>query len=57
MFADSGAGVLIPIHWDTFRLGREPLGDALMRLLAAAGLEAGRVVVRRIGETWTAPLR
>jgi L-ascorbate metabolism protein UlaG (beta-lactamase superfamily) len=56
MFRESGAGVLIPIHWDTFRLGKEPLGDALARLLAAAGPEADRVVVRRIGETWTVPL-
>ena len=56
MFRESGARVLIPIHWDTFRLGREPLGDALARLLAAAGPDQARVVVRRIGETWTAPL-
>ncbi len=57
MFVASRAQVLIPIHWDTFRLGKEPLGEALARLLAAAGADAGRVVIRRIGETWTQPLR
>lgn len=57
MFTESRAGVLIPIHWDTFRLGKEPLGEALARLLAAAGAAADRVVIRRIGETWTQPLR
>jgi L-ascorbate metabolism protein UlaG (beta-lactamase superfamily) len=55
MFRDSGARVLVPVHWDTFRLGKEPVGAAIARLLAAAGPEAGRVVVRRIGETWTQP--
>jgi L-ascorbate metabolism protein UlaG (beta-lactamase superfamily) len=55
MFTESGARALIPIHWDTFRLGKEPLGNALARLLTAAGPEAARIVVRRIGETWTAP--
>lgn len=57
MFDESGARYLIPVHWDTFRLGKEPLGDAMRRLLAAAGPRADRVVVRGIGETWTMPLR
>lgn len=56
-FVASGAKYLIPIHWDTFRLGKEPLGDALRRLLAAAGTDADRVVIRRIGETWSLPAR
>jgi L-ascorbate metabolism protein UlaG (beta-lactamase superfamily) len=55
MFRESGAGYLIPIHWDTFRLGKEPLGEAITRLTAAAGPDADRIVVRRIGETWTHP--
>lgn len=52
MFQQSGAPYLIPVHWDTFRLGKEPVGAAMRRLLAAAGPEADRVVIRRIGETW-----
>ena len=56
MFTESGARWLIPVHWDTFRLGKEPLGEAMARLLAAAGPEADRVVIRRIGDTWTLPL-
>lgn len=56
MFEESGARHLIPIHWDTFRLGREPLGDAMRRLLAAAGPDADRVVVRHIGDTWSMPM-
>jgi L-ascorbate metabolism protein UlaG (beta-lactamase superfamily) len=55
MFEESGARYLVPVHWDTFRLGKEPLGDAMARLLAAAGSAAERVVIRRIGETWTMP--
>jgi hypothetical protein len=44
------------VHWDTFRLGKEPLGDAMRRLLAAAGSHAERVVIRGIGDTWTMPM-
>jgi L-ascorbate metabolism protein UlaG (beta-lactamase superfamily) len=55
MFEESGARYLIPIHFDTFRLGKEPLGEAMTRLLAAAGPAADRVVIRGIGETWTLP--
>jgi L-ascorbate metabolism protein UlaG (beta-lactamase superfamily) len=57
MFEESGAQYLIPVHWDTFRLGREPLGDAMRRLVAAAGAHDDRIVVRSIGETWRMPLR
>lgn len=56
MFQESGARYLVPVHWDTFRLGKEPLGDAMTRLLAAAGPSADRVVVRRVGDTWTMPV-
>lgn len=55
MFIESGARALVPIHWDTFRLGREPIGDSMRRLLAAAGPDAGRVVIREIGGEWFLP--
>jgi L-ascorbate metabolism protein UlaG (beta-lactamase superfamily) len=51
-FLASGAEALIPIHWDTFRLGKEPLGESMRRLLAAAGEDSRRVVIREIGGTW-----
>jgi len=56
MFEESGARYLIPIHWDTFRLGKEPLGDAMRRLIDAAGPGRDRVVIRDIGATWSMPL-
>jgi L-ascorbate metabolism protein UlaG (beta-lactamase superfamily) len=55
-FEASGARYLIPVHWDTFRLGKEPLGEAMRRLLAAAGEASDRVVIREIGATWTLDL-
>jgi L-ascorbate metabolism protein UlaG (beta-lactamase superfamily) len=55
MFKESGACYLLPVHWDTFRLGKEPVGESMARLLAAAGAEADRVVIRRTGDTWTMP--
>lgn len=53
MFEESGARWLIPVHWDAFRLGKEPLGDAMRRLLLAAGPDADRVVIRATGSTWS----
>ena len=53
MFQESGAQYLIPIHWDTFRLGKEPVGDAMRRLRAAAGEDADRIVIREIGGEWS----
>jgi len=55
MFQESRACYLLPVHWDTFRLGKEPVGESMARLLEAAGSERERVVIRRVGETWTMP--
>jgi hypothetical protein len=52
MFVDSGAGWLVPVHRDTFRLGEGPLGDAMRRLTAAAGAQLERSVLREIGGEW-----
>ena len=55
MFKQTGAAYLVPIHWGTFRLGKEPMDEPMSRLLAAAGPESDRVVLREIGGTWTMP--
>jgi L-ascorbate metabolism protein UlaG (beta-lactamase superfamily) len=58
-FLDLGAQVMVPMHYNTFRLGREPMQEPLTRLLAAAshaGIE-DRVRPLREGETWLAPQR
>ena len=55
MFLASGACYLLPVHFDTFRLGKEPLGEAMSRLLAAAGPNASRVAIRGIGDTFVMP--
>jgi L-ascorbate metabolism protein UlaG (beta-lactamase superfamily) len=47
---------MIPMHYNTFRLGREPLDEPLSRLLqaaAAAGV-SNRVVPLGEGESWIA---
>lgn len=51
-----GAETMIPMHYNTFRLGREPMSEPLPRLLAAAraaGIE-DRVQALREGQTWFA---
>jgi L-ascorbate metabolism protein UlaG (beta-lactamase superfamily) len=55
MFKQTGATYLLPIHWGTFRLGKEPMDEPMTRLIAAAGPESDRVVLREIGGTWTLP--
>jgi L-ascorbate metabolism protein UlaG (beta-lactamase superfamily) len=55
MFRETGAHYLIPIHWGTFRLSKEPVGDPMRRLIAAAGDDAGRIALRQIGAIWILP--
>ncbi|RNB58180.1 MBL fold metallo-hydrolase [Brevibacillus gelatini] len=52
MFKESGGKWLVPIHWNTFVLSREPVDEPLQRLLAAAGEEKNRIIVERQGETF-----
>jgi len=54
-FVDLNADVMIPMHYGTFRLGREPMDEPLPRLLSA-GSRAGiseKIVPLTEGESWT----
>ena len=54
LFADVRARRLVPIHWGTFDLADEPIGEPPKRLEAEArrlGLDADRVWVLKHGET------
>jgi len=55
MFQQTRARYLIPIHWGTFRLSKEPMEEPMRRLTAAAGSQQDRIVIREIGATWTMP--
>jgi L-ascorbate metabolism protein UlaG (beta-lactamase superfamily) len=55
MFVQTGAQYLVPIHWGTFRLSKEPMDEPMRRLIAAAGNEADRIVLRQIGVAWSLP--
>jgi len=55
MFQQSGARYLVPIHWGTFRLSKEPMDEPMRRLLAAARPEIDRVAIRQIGVAWRLP--
>jgi L-ascorbate metabolism protein UlaG (beta-lactamase superfamily) len=54
MSREMGATHILPMHHSTFRLSREPRGEPIQRLLAAAGPESWRIAVTEIGQTWTA---
>ena len=47
------ADFLMPMHHSTFRLSHEPMREPMERMLAAAGRDESRVVVRQIGMEWT----
>jgi L-ascorbate metabolism protein UlaG (beta-lactamase superfamily) len=49
MFRESGARYLIPIHWGTFKLSREPMDEPIARLLRAAGPHEDAIVIRKVG--------
>ena len=49
-FADLRARIMIPMHFNTFRLGREPMSEPLPRLLAAAQREGLRDKVHPLSE-------
>ncbi len=57
MVQDLGADHVLPIHHSTFRLSREPMGEPIERLLAAAGPEAHRVALTEVGQTFTLAAR
>jgi L-ascorbate metabolism protein UlaG (beta-lactamase superfamily) len=47
----AGARLFVPIHHQTFKLSNEPMDEPLARAEAALVSEAGRLVVREVGET------
>ena len=49
MFRETGARYLIPIHWGTFRLSKEPMDEPIKRLVHDAGPQADRIVIRKVG--------
>jgi L-ascorbate metabolism protein UlaG (beta-lactamase superfamily) len=58
-FLDLDARIMVPMHYNTFRLGREPMAEPLPRSLAAAhraGID-DRVRALGEGEMWLVPLR
>ncbi|MGH9618633.1 MAG: MBL fold metallo-hydrolase [Bryobacteraceae bacterium] len=50
MANDAGAERVLPVHHQTFQLGREPRLEPIERIVSAAGREPGRIAVREIGE-------
>jgi len=55
MFQSTRAHYLVPIHWGTFKLSKEPMEEPLRRLIATAGDQQDRIVIREIGGSWTMP--
>jgi L-ascorbate metabolism protein UlaG (beta-lactamase superfamily) len=53
MANDAGAEFVLPIHHQTFSLGREPLQEPIERLYGCAGRQPERVALRRIGEEFS----
>ncbi|MCW1923387.1 MBL fold metallo-hydrolase [Luteolibacter arcticus] len=55
VFEDTRCRRAVAMHWGTFRLTDEPLGEPPMRLVAGLerkGIQSGRFMVGRVGESW-----
>ena len=50
MANDAGAEYFLPVHHQTFQLGREPRHEPIERLFGAAGKEPGRIAIQQIGQ-------
>ncbi len=50
MGRDAGAERFLPVHHQTFRLGHEPTYEPIERFYGAAGSEADRITLNRIGQ-------
>jgi L-ascorbate metabolism protein UlaG (beta-lactamase superfamily) len=50
MASDAGAEYILPVHHQTFPLGREPAFEPIERLHGAAGADASRISLNRVGE-------
>jgi len=46
------ADYLLPVHHSTFRLSYEPMDEPMERMMAAAGSDDDRIVIREIGGQW-----
>ncbi len=49
MANDAGAELILPVHHQTFQLGRESKLEPIERILAAAGSDSERICLREIG--------
>jgi hypothetical protein len=47
------AAHLVPMHWRTFKLSKEPTFEPMERLWQAAGPLRHRIALESIGQTWT----
>jgi L-ascorbate metabolism protein UlaG (beta-lactamase superfamily) len=56
-FLDLGAQAMVPMHYNTFRLGREPMDEPLPRLMRAAEAAGVEDYVHPLaeGESWLVP--
>lgn len=50
-----GAKIIIPMHFGTFRLSREPMNEPIQRFRSAMSGELKRIGLQEIGYTWVKP--
>lgn len=55
MFIHTGAKWMVPIHWNTFILSKEPQLEPMERLIRVAQGETDRIVIQQQGEYFTIP--
>ena len=51
----AGAGYIVPVHHQTFKLSDEPMNEPIERIQAALQREPDRLALKQIGETFVCP--
>ncbi len=55
MAVEMGAKYIIPMHWGTFRLSKEPMEEPISRFRQAAQGQLSKIAIQEIGGTWRLP--
>ncbi|WP_374214244.1 MBL fold metallo-hydrolase [Candidatus Desulfosporosinus nitrosoreducens] len=55
MAEDMSAKWIIPMHWGTFKLSNEPMGEPIVRFRQAASGQIEKIAIQEVGGTWVLP--
>ena len=55
MVEEMSAKWVIPMHWGTFKLSNEPMGEPIVRFRQASGEQMDKIAIQEVGASWVLP--